>query len=562
MAAFDPATILAALRTTGNNQLADELERGQQPALQQQPAPALQQQDPVAQPTPTPVQEAAPVEPPQVEDKSWNPRAGAGQLSGDVAQGQQRALDLVTQQGDVKAGGSDRQAELYGELEGQRKGRLDTATKRLDGNRGQKDALEREMFAKLDEISEREKNPPKDVMGMVMGILGAAMAAKGNQGGAVAASMIGQAMGSKTQQWQRELESDRASVGRMKTMFDLQNDDSNNELDQESKVSTLMAGQFDAALKKVGAETDSKEIKVASEAARNELRLKYGQHQLSIKQRQAAAAGNDELWKLSIQDLSSLMAQGKLGKEGQAVLTEKMKREQGVRKGEADIGQTEASAAKAAADADKSRQEAGAPGAPKKLTEGEAKTDAVVGGAVDSYKRLAQSVAGGDEVNRGALRETWVPDALTSQKSLQQRADITNVVRSILRVESGSNVPDSEVEGKIEGLGLDSGDPEIRNAGMRQLLGGFKAIDRQGRLGGITAPQQQPAQQAPAQSVPQQASVTMYRPDGRAVSIRADMVEAAKSRGYSSSAPTGQPALSNVAPPGLESRIGNERTAR
>jgi hypothetical protein len=562
MAAFDPKAITAALRVTGNTKLADELE-GVQPSLQQQ-APAQSapvQQQPVAPPP----QEAQPVEPapqPTIEDKSWNPNAGGRALRGDVVAGQNRALDLAEQAGGaLKAEGRERQAELLGELEGQRKSRLDTATGRVEGNRAQKDALEREMFARLDEISEREKNPPKDVMGMVMGILGAAMTAKGNQGGAMAANMLGQAMGSKSQQWARELESDKASVGRMRQMFDLQNDDSNNELDQEQKISTLMAGQFDAALKKVEAETDSKELKAAASQTRNNLRLQYAQHQLAVNAKKQAAVGSDALWKLSVEQLSQMMAQGQLGKEGQAVLTEKIKREQGQRGGEAEIEGKLASADKARADAAKAANEAGQPGA-KKLTEGEAKTDSVVAGAATAYQRLANSIAKGNEVNRGAVRETWLPDVLTSQESLQQRADITNLVRSILRVESGSNVPESEVEGKIAALGIDSGDPEIRNSGMRQLLSGFQALDRQGRLGAAQSKQAAVAQaaQQPVSAAPATATVTVYRPDGRPVAIKPEFLDRMPPGWSRTPAQAQQPELTNAS--GLEQRMASERSAR
>lgn len=568
--ALDNGSIAAALRVVGNHKLADEIEKG----VQQQAVPSPAAPTPV-QPT-APQQEVAPVEqvnaPPPIEQQSFRPSAGSRQLGNEVTQGQNRALDLASQTGsvdgkggmggEIKAEGLERQADLLGQLEQERKGRRENVVGRVDANRGQKDELERKMFEKLDAISAKEKNPPKDVMGMVMGIIGAAMT--GGRGGQ-AMQMLGHAIGSKTDQWARELESDKADVNRMKGMFDLQNDDSNNELSQEDKIATLAVGQFDAALKKVEAETDSKLVKAAAAQTRNDLRMKYAAHQMDINARRQAAGSNDALWKLTTEQLSGLMAQGKLGKEGQAILTEKLKREQANRAGEAEIEGKIAGAEKARADAIKAANEAGQPGA-KKLTEGEAKTDAVVAGALDSYMRLGQTLAGGGEMNRGAVRETWVPDVLTSQESLQQRADVTNLVRSILRVESGSNVPESEVEGKIAALGIDSGDPEIRAQGMRQLLQGFNALDRQGRIAAkesarpaqrATAPAPTTSGAAPAvQSV-----VVMYRPDGKPVQVQSQFVQQAAARGWTTEAPgQQQPALTSGV--GLEQRVANERSAR
>lgn len=558
MAAFDPRTIAAALRVTGNNQLADELEDPTRQAPQPVPAPP----QPVEQP---PVQEAAPVEPPppqQIEDKAWNPNVGRGQLQSEVTQGQNRALDLVEQTGGGKDGrggmisaeGAERQAELYGQLEDQRKQRNDTSVGRVEGNRAQKDALEKEMFRKLDEISEREKNPPKDVMGMVMGILGAAMTAKGNSGGAVAAQMIGQAMGSKSQQWARELESDKAAIGRMKTMFDLQNDDSDHELDQEQKISALLAGQFDAALKKVGAETESKELRANAEAARNELRSKFAQHQLAVEQKKAAASGSDALWKLSIEQLSSMMANGQLGKEGQAVLTEKIKREQGQRAAEVGMEKDQAAAAAQLAAADKDR----AQGSGKSLNvpglkplEGatvqdrqEAQKILSAQQQLDSSLAILEKLQGSADANDRATYNIQRKLALGSMNSLANAGVLNpgevadwNEKFPMHVYDNVSNTvgwnPISNVGNAIKNISTDE-EQVLRD--MRSVFRGKSdaALRTYNFERDTGTPQQAQPQQAPAAApAPSQTpSVTMYRRDGTPIQIRADMVDAAKARGY------------------------------
>ena len=165
----------------------------------------------------------------------------------------------------------------------------------------------------------------------------------------------------------------------------------------------------------------------------------------------------------------------------------------------------------------------------KKLTDGERKQDAVVAGAADAYDRIAKIVNGGGATNAGATAGTlfggksYVPDLVTGEDTLQQRADVKNIVRSILRVESGSNVPESEVEGKIEALGLSSGDDAVRARGMQQLLSGFKALDVTGRLQSLGTP---------SQAAPSGPTRMVNPATGQAYDLTPQQAAAARARGW------------------------------
>ncbi len=122
-------------------------------------------------------------------------------------------------------------------------------------------------------------------------------------------------------------------------------------------------------------------------------------------------------------------------------------------------------------------------------TEGERKTYGVISGAKDSFKRLYSTVYNSDgteknpdDVDMPARAWNYVPTILTPEAKEQQRLDDTNIVRTLLRIESGSNVPDSEVEGKMYSTGLTSSDESVRAKARKALLEQLQATDQWGLL--------------------------------------------------------------------------------
>jgi len=463
----------------------------------EEPTPELQAEQPAQAPAqkprqarkaaPAPRQESVPVD--DVEDRIWNPNASSRTLRGEQAAGQNRALDLEEQtKGAIKAEGAERKAAELGELRNiQREGREGVA-QRVALNREQKQQFEQRMMQRMDELSDKMRNPPKDTMGMVMGIVAAAMAAKGDGRGAAISQGLGQAFGGKMKKWEAGLAADQQEIGHLKTLYGMQNDDSESELKQEAQLSSLAVAEFDSALRQVGEETQSKEARAIAEQARLDLRNKYVAHALDIRdraaQQQAAGRQDVDLYKfIASQPTPELRAAAaaQFGSKGQQVLQNIQKSD----KGAAEIDSTTASTEKTRIEAAKSAAEIGPDGKPAKpLTEGQQKLANIVSGAAPAYNRINKLFAGGGEVNRGATKETWVPDVLRGQDTLQQRADAKALAMAVLRAESGSAISDAEIEAKYEALPINSGDPDVRKRGFIDLLNAFRALDNQGSLGG------------------------------------------------------------------------------
>lgn len=122
-------------------------------------------------------------------------------------------------------------------------------------------------------------------------------------------------------------------------------------------------------------------------------------------------------------------------------------------------------------------------------TEGERKTYGVIAGTKDAYKRLYSTVYNNngtqkdpDSVDMPARAWDYVPGLLTPEQKEQERLDDVNLTRTLLRIESGSNVPDSEVEGKMHSTGLTSSDESVRAKARKTLLDQVAATDQWGLL--------------------------------------------------------------------------------
>jgi hypothetical protein len=502
---YNLGNLAAALSMTGGNPaILDEVKRQE---AAQAPAPAPVAPEPevapvVQQPTPTPVEEvsfsedeAAPVEGQDVEDRDFDPTVGQKSLKAEQTGAQNRALDLATEKGEIQATGADRGADELERLEGIKRGGREDQLARRDTNRAQKDDFERQALDRLNAMSEKMANPPKDTMSKVMAIIGAALTAKGNGGGAAAAQMLGGLIGDKTKQWEQSIAADQTMAKNLMEMAKWQNDDTNNELDQEKMFSSLAVGEVDAALKKIELETGSAEAKRAAEEARNTLRNQFVGHQMALNDKQAAAQAG---MKRSAQEdmLYQIISRGqtpaeraalasRYGKVGQRVL-------QDIQKSDQNAANTDKTLAETA----KTDAELAAAGDPKtKLSAEQQKWDSVVssvGGANGAYSRLNKLVAkgGGDPSKMDMPRfgvggiSSILPEHLVPEENIQEDADINALINVVLRGESGGAIGNEEIKGKRRALGIDSNDEQVRARGLLSLMSQVRAMDVGGRLGG------------------------------------------------------------------------------
>lgn len=473
-------------------------------ALQTAPTkPTRPVQRPAATVAPTTTEApTAPAEP--VEQRDFNRKASSGTLQNELQEGQNRTLDLVEQLGDkehgglVRAEGAEAKAGELGELRQIQRSRRENVTSRLDLNRAQKDEFEARINAKIDQMSDKMRNPPKDTMGMVMGIIGAVMSAGGKGGAASALQGLGSALNSKMRNWEAGLAADDAELKNLRGMFDMQNNDSESELRQEANLSALAVAEFDSALKQVEQTVESKEAKEAAALTRLTLRQQAAQHMLDIRKRAAGAQREQEIYQLLASaptaEKRAALA-GQFGALGQKVLQNIQKSDKGM----ADINQTVTDTQKAQAETAKTLTEAQklaieATNPQSKMSEGERRNDSVIAGVAGEngpYRRLQKIItaAGGDIKKMDMPRfgiggiSKYVPDALVPQENIQQSADIEALVSAALRAESGAQISDQEIINKrAKALGLDSSDETVRAQGLMTLMDQLGAFDTQGRL--------------------------------------------------------------------------------
>jgi hypothetical protein len=415
---------------------------------------------------PNPYEE--PPRPPRVSEQPFNPNAGTRHLRNEYTAGQNEALDLKGRQGEIASQGFDAQAAAAGEMEQQRREGFSRVQQRVDENRTQQRAYEAQAHERFNRISQLVDAPPDQSRGKVLRIIGAVLSAT-DRGAAVGRGlqMLGQSMAGDVQGWAQQIEAQKMAQGSALAMAAHEQGDSEHELKTEQALADMGFGVYSASLERIKAEAASQEAVRVADELQNGLRQKYVEHQLDINARSAAAGAqrqrsqaDDVLYNMPLEALATAIAEGKAGKHGQEIYMQRAKNSQDVREGEAKIANLTAESK-------------------AKLTEAQDKRDVLVQGAKSAYDRLLPLEG---KFNRGATKETWLPDLMRSEQTLQQRADIKNIGMAVLRAESGASIPDHEIEAKYEALPVNSGDPEVRAQGLKDLLTAFEALDVRSRI--------------------------------------------------------------------------------
>lgn len=495
---YNPAQVAQALRMSGtaDPRLLEQLQQQQQaaPPPDAQPVPpevdrALEtlgssyrvpRSEEPAQPPPESMRDrdaAIPSNPyPEaVSNRDYDPHASTRQLQSERVDAQNEALDLKGRQGEIASEGLTQQAAAAGELEQRNRQGMQATQQRVDTNRNDRAALEAQANERLQRITQLvDQGPPKpSTMSKIMGIIGTVLSAAGPNDRAQAmgrgVAMLGQSMQGDSSAWQQEIAGNQAVHSQLLAAAKNEGDDSESNVTVEKGMQDLGAGVYNAALARIQATTQSEEVKRVASEFQNDLRAKFVDADLKGRAGAQKGRGDDVLYRMPMETLAQEIANGNVGKRGQQIYQERAKDSQGVRKGEADLEHT-------AAQTEHLRQE-GANG--PKLTEAQEKRDVLVQGAKGAYERLLPLEG---DFNRGATKETWIPDIARTQDTLQQRADIKNLGMAVLRAESGANIPDHEIAAKYEALPVNSGDPDVRAQGLSDLITAFEALDVRGRL--------------------------------------------------------------------------------
>lgn len=296
-----------------------------------------------------------------VGQREFNPKASTKQLRSELAEGQNDALDYVSEKGEIQGRGLERQADLAGDLAEQRKQGMAEAQARVDQSRQVREAMQREAYQRLDKISAMVDNPPDQSRGKVLQIIGAVMGASG-KGGAIGAGlqMLGRSMAGDVQGWATEIDANRGALQSMFGAIESQEKGEEHELRMQKAYADLGFGVYEASLAQVQAEAKSEEARAVAGELRNGLRAKYAETQIEFNERQEAlrakagagsarSAADDKI----LQELAALpeeqRSEAAIAKGGRAV--ELWKKAQGTLTADATITKTRADALKTAADA-------------------------------------------------------------------------------------------------------------------------------------------------------------------------------------------------------------------
>jgi hypothetical protein len=346
------------------------------------------------------------------------------------------------------------------------------------------------------EMEANKQPPPDSVLSKVLAALGTVIAIGGNKPSAAqGVAMIAGTIGQDRARWEQERAANSHLYQLAVKSAESEGAGDLERLEAAQKIITLEAQEkIDAleAAKQMGLGEHSDALATDMQAG---LREKVYDGLIQIEQKKqdaldakaaaAAKAGasrakqakRDRYFATDLSDLLSMRGTPEWNETAEEVLSERIATEQKERSNKAGADKTEAEVTLA-----RKKAEDEAKAGPK-LTEGERKIDTVVQGAAPAYERLAKVPDG--NFNRGATNERWVPDALRSQETLQQRADIKNLAMAVLRAESGASISEAEIENKFDSLPVNSGDPDVRAQGMKDLLNAYRALDTQGRLKGI-----------------------------------------------------------------------------
>jgi hypothetical protein len=346
------------------------------------------------------------------------------------------------------------------------------------------------------EMEANKQPPPDSVLSKVLAALGTVIAVGGNKPSAAqGVAMIAGTIGQDRARWEQERAANSHLYQLAVKSAESEGASDLDRLDAAQKIIALEGQEkIDAleATKQMGLGEHSDALATDMQLGVREKTLQgvmqieeKKQAALDAKAAAAAKAGasrakqakRDRYFATDLSDLLAMRGTPEWNETAEEVLSERIATEQKERSNKAGADKTETEVILA-----RKKAEDEAKAGPK-MTEGERKIDTVVQGAAPAYERLSKVPDG--NFNRGATKEAWVPDVMRSQETLQQRADIKNLGLAVLRAESGASFNETEIEEKFNALPVNSGDPDVRAQGLKDLLNAYHALDSQGRLKGI-----------------------------------------------------------------------------
>lgn len=331
----------AALAATGGNP--NDLDFGE-PSLPAAAEPAL---TPPPAAVPPPVEEESPATPTpdmSVQRASGGPqRAMRAYEDADLADMNARG-DIITEAGEVQSRTHKEKAGAIGEYKQALSENKADAKSRVDAGRQHEDRMQSEADRLYDEMKAHTQPPPQSTVSKVMGIVGAVASLGGKSGLAQGASMLSSMFGADGARWAAEQEANSRLY--QAALAGVQNDRSGevNNLEVAGRMAALESLEKDAALEQIEQMGLSEKATLTARDLRLQNRIQTREGLYKIEQAKAAAAAKtrasqaeDPLWRMPLEALKQLNANGGLSEMGQKVLAQRVTNDQKDRGGEADI---------------------------------------------------------------------------------------------------------------------------------------------------------------------------------------------------------------------------------
>lgn len=334
---------------------------------------------------------------------------------------------------------------------------------------------------------EEAERPTHDGGHIILSLIAALIAAK-SPGGAAIGKMLQSAIPTNTNRWAARLEANKDEYDRMAKLYGIRTRGMSEQLEQEAMLHAAAIGSIKAKTDQILASGASEETKAYARELGAVANQSLYNHAADLARREAQRGYE----MMSIDQLSRLMGEGQLPEMGQAILSEKIKREQEPRQRGANIDKTEADLANALLERERMQAETRLKRAQahqaemqarygEKPTETEARYDILVRNGQQAFERLAKMARAGRALPQTAM--TWsTPVSRLSAEDEQMRRDVELLLALNVRAETGAAMPPAEIEQRASHYGVNSLRESQRRDGLQGLLLAFEGMDRLGHL--------------------------------------------------------------------------------
>lgn len=464
------------------------------------------------------------------------------------------------------------QADLHGQQAATSKRLNDDAESRVASRREHEDKYQAHADRLYEDMRTHATPPGPSTMDKVLGIVGMVGALGGKAGLAQGAQALGSMLGGNNlESWAAEQQSKGNLYKNALGMVGSDREGQSHDLDVAQKMTALRAHEIDSGLEQVKSMGLGRDAERHATDLQLQLRTQVRTGLKSMEQdkiRQAAKgqanAKDQYFWSIPLPQLREMPSQV-LGKDGAAVLAQRIKNDQGDRAGEANIAKSQAEASAKAAE-----------GGPQQPLPGMVATVPLAPSDLHDIKKNRQTLSDiqGDLKRLGEIRARNKGNVFNDPNDVTQAAEILDGLSGKFSVLQGKGAPSKdEKEGIMANLinptdvAFRANPEKVYAALSDRLEGNFRqgledigikngdgsGLQPQTFQAGVRGVAQGPAPAAGASPAPQAqpTPITMRDPNGRTFQVHPARVQQLQANGWSAGATFEQPAPPPVqaAPP-------------